>query len=44
MADRMELTLIEGEFEGDAFFPEFEHLVGSEFEIESEDPREASDS
>ncbi|MFW5973463.1 MAG: dihydrofolate reductase [Bacteroidota bacterium] len=40
LADRMELTLIEGEFEGDTFFPPFEHLVGKEFDIDSEDRRE----
>lgn len=32
-ADRLELTLIEGVYEGDTFFPEFEHLVGTLFEI-----------
>jgi dihydrofolate reductase len=31
-ADRLELTLIEGEYEGDTYFPRFEHLVGDVFE------------
>ena len=30
-ADRLELTLVGGEHEGDAFFPPFRHLVGSTF-------------
>lgn len=40
IADRMELTLIEGDYEGDVFFPPFEHLIGSEFEITEMRPRE----
>lgn len=40
MADRMELTLIDGGFEGDAFFPAFEHLIGPAFHVAAEDPRE----
>jgi dihydrofolate reductase len=40
MADRMELTLIEGDFDGDAFFPAFEHLIGPVFEVASDEPRE----
>lgn len=39
-ATKMELTLIEGEFEGDTYFPAFEHYVGNEFEIISEEQRE----
>ena len=31
IADRLELTLVEGDFEGDAFFPPFEHLIGDAF-------------
>ncbi len=30
-ADRLELTLVGGDHEGDAFFPPFRHLVGSTF-------------
>ena len=40
LADRMELTLVEGAYEGDTFFPAFEHLIGSTFEIVEEDRRE----
>ena len=32
LADRLELTLVEGDFEGDAFFPPYEALVGPVFE------------
>ncbi len=32
MADRLELTLIEGRYEGDTYFPAFEHLLGTAFE------------
>jgi dihydrofolate reductase len=32
-ADRLELTLIEGSYEGDTYFPPFEHLVGTMFEV-----------
>jgi len=31
-ADRLELTLVEGRYEGDTYFPPFEHLVGDVFE------------
>ncbi len=40
LADRLEITLVEGDHEGDAFFPPFEHLIGREFEIEEEHPRD----
>ena len=36
-ADRMELTLVEGTYEGDTFFPPFEHLVGPVFEVAAEE-------
>lgn len=32
-ADRLELTLVEGSYEGDTFFPDYEHLIGKLFEI-----------
>lgn len=32
LADRLELTLVEGDYEGDAFFPPFRHLIGDVFE------------
>ena len=31
IADRLELTLVEGNFEGDTYFPPWKHLVGSTF-------------
>lgn len=39
-ADRLELTLIEGEYEGDTYFPPFEHLVGDVFEVTAVDERD----
>lgn len=39
-ADRLELTLIEGDYEGDTYFPAFEHLVGEVFEQTTVDPRD----
>lgn len=40
LAHRMELTLVEGDYEGDVFFPPFEHLIGTEFEVTEERPRD----
>ncbi len=31
-ADRLELTLVEGEHEGDTYFPEYEHLIGEMYQ------------
>lgn len=39
-ADRLELTLVEGAYEGDTYFPPFEHLVGDVFEETAVDPRD----
>lgn len=39
-ADRLELTLVEGDYSGDTYFPEFEHLIGDTFEPVREDPRD----
>ncbi len=39
-ADRLELTLVEGDYEGDTYFPPFKHLIGSEFDLVNEDARE----
>jgi dihydrofolate reductase len=39
LADIWELTLIEGEFAGDTFFPEYQHLVGTRFEKVNEQKR-----
>lgn len=33
LADTWELTLVEGDFEGDTFFPEYEFLIGEQFEM-----------
>jgi len=33
LADTLELTLVEGDFEGDTFFPEYQSLIGSQFEL-----------
>lgn len=40
IADRMELTLVAGEHEGDVFFPPFEHLVGTEYAVAEEEPHD----
>lgn len=40
LADRMELTLVEGEHQGDVFFPKFEHLIGSRYRIARKYPRD----
>ena len=39
-ADRLELTLVEGSYEGDTFFPPWEHLVGERFEVTAEERRD----
>jgi len=39
-ADRLELTLVEGDYEGDTYFPPYEHLIGKIFERVDEGPRE----
>jgi len=39
-ADRLELTLVEGEHEGNVFFPPFEHLVGSVFQVTADVPQD----
>ncbi|MFB6099123.1 MAG: dihydrofolate reductase, partial [Salinibacter sp.] len=39
-ADRLELTLIEGAYEGDTYFPPFEPLVGEVFEATAADERD----
>jgi len=42
LATRLELTLVDGQHEGDVFFPPFEHLVGTVFEVTCEIPYPAS--
>ncbi len=39
-ADRLELTLIDGAYAGDTFFPAYEHLIGTEFSLSHEDAHE----
>jgi dihydrofolate reductase len=39
-ADRLELTLVEGAYDGDTFFPPFEHLVDDVFTVTQVDARE----
>lgn len=39
-ADRLELTLVEGEFEGDTYFPPYEDLVAREFQKTTEERHE----
>ena len=38
-ADTLELTLVEGDFEGDTFFPEYQSLVDSQFELVAQEAR-----
>jgi len=40
MAHRLELTLVKGEYEGDTFFPPFEHLIGSVFFLDREEAKD----
>lgn len=40
LTDRMELTIVDGHFDGDTFFPEYEHLLGTEFERAAAEPRD----
>ncbi len=39
-ADRMELTLVDGDHDGDVFFPEWEHLVGTRYTETARDDRD----
>lgn len=38
--DRLELTIVEGDFKGDAFFPPWRHLVGPVYELLSKEENE----
>jgi dihydrofolate reductase len=40
IADRLELTLVEGDYDGDTFFPLYDHLLGTEFELRYREPRD----
>jgi len=35
--DRLELTIVDGKYEGDAFFPPWRHLVGPVYELASQE-------
>ncbi|MCY4170592.1 MAG: dihydrofolate reductase [Bacteroidetes bacterium] len=39
-ADRLELTLVDGAYDGDTFFPPFKHLIGTTFALTHEDVHE----
>ena len=39
-ADRLELTLVEGTYEGDTYFPPYEHLIGPVFEPITDNKRD----
>ncbi len=39
-ADRLELTLVEGDHEGDAFFPAYAHLIGPTYRLKHLEPHE----
>jgi len=39
-ADRLELTLVEGAYDGDTYFPPFEHLIGDVFGQTAVDERD----
>ena len=46
LADRLELTLVEGEFSGDTYFPPYAHLLeenGGPFRLVAEEPHGAAD-
>jgi dihydrofolate reductase len=39
-ADKLHLTIVEKDEEGDAFFPPYEHLIGSVFSLTGREPHE----
>ena len=40
IVDRLELTLVDGDHEGDVFFPPWEHLVGTVYDLAAEEPHD----
>ena len=40
LCDRWELTLVDGDYEGDVHFPEYEHLIGTMFDEVERDQRD----
>lgn len=43
LADRLELTIVEGSFEGDTFFPPYAHLLGTAYELAGGEIHRAED-
>lgn len=39
-ATTLELTLVEGQYDGDTYFPPYEHLVGDRFAIAADEPHD----
>ena len=39
IADTLELTIVEGDYEGDAFFPEYEEIIGSRFNLTAKEEK-----
>lgn len=39
-ADRLELTIVDGAYNGDAFFPPWRHLVGSVYRLQSREEKD----
>ncbi|MBO6574284.1 MAG: dihydrofolate reductase [Rhodothermales bacterium] len=39
-ADRMELTLVEGDHDGDTYFPKYNHFIGTRYRIANTDRRD----
>ncbi len=40
LADRLELTIVKGDYEGDAFFPEYRSLLDKKFELVKREERD----
>ena len=40
MADTLELTIVEGEYDGDAFFPEYEKIIESRFRLTTREDKD----
>lgn len=36
IADTLDLTLVQGQYQADTFFPAYEHLLGTEFQLEEQ--------
>ena len=39
-ADELRLTIVDNDLDGDAFFPPYEHLIGTRFRLANEEPHE----